>query len=329
MKSRTRFFVLFVVLLFIPSLLFSQETAEGELSRGQALTLAGASLASNAATITGLGFIDETQMTQFNFPWWMLATIGTHHVPLYLLDQRAALTYTLIDTALVGAHLATKQWPTLTSAPFSLFAYNEFYSTYEIYQTARSRVPGSYGEVLPAHGRFELAMAQFSPEVVSDPLFLASVLSSTAIQITSAVLSDEAIWATGETWVDGEQLHPAVAIPYVTITNWLRFTATAVGEEALYRGVVYEELNTVLDPTWAKVVDMLIFPLIHVPSDLARGRSWGSIGIQFGIRMATTLLFDIAYDRGGLPLSTGIHSWFNFVAFTARWMKTGGVQSSP
>jgi membrane protease YdiL (CAAX protease family) len=300
-----------------------------ELSRGHALALTGASLASNVATITGLGFIDESQMTRFDFPWWMLATIGTHHVPLYLLDQRAALTYTLTDAALVGAHLATKRWPSLTSAPFSLYAYNEFYSTYEIYQTSRSRVSGDYGDVPPAHGRFELAMAQFSPQLITDPLFLATVLTTTAVQIGSAVRSDEAIWVTGETWVDGSQLHPAVAIPYVAITNWIRFTATAVGEEALYRGVVYEELSTELGPNWAKVADMILFPLIHIPTDLARGRSWASIGIQFGIRMGSTLLFDLAYDRGGLPLSTAIHSWFNFIAFTAGWLKTGGVENSP
>ena len=117
-------------------------------------------------------------------------------------------------------------------------------------------------------------------------------------------------------------------MPYVVLANWVKYTATAIGEEALYRGVVYEELRTSVGQTWAKVADSLIFPAIHIPTDIARGKSLANMGIQFGIRMASTLLFDFAYDRGGLPLSTAIHTWFNFVAETMRWVKSGGLDTT-
>ncbi|GAJ08257.1 unnamed protein product, partial [marine sediment metagenome] len=46
---------------------------------------------------------------------------------------------------------------------------------------------------------------------------------------------------------------------------------------------------------------------------------------QFIVRGVSTLLFDYAYDKGGLPLSVAIHTWFNLISFTSRWMAEGGT----
>jgi hypothetical protein len=45
----------------------------------------------------------------------------------------------------------------------------------------------------------------------------------------------------------------------------------------------------------------------------------------FGIRAFSTLLFDIAYDLGGLPLSTAVHTWFNTIDFTLEWAASSGM----
>ncbi|GAI94809.1 unnamed protein product, partial [marine sediment metagenome] len=34
------------------------------------------------------------------------------------------------------------------------------------------------------------------------------------------------------------------------------------------------------------------------------------------------------YDKGGLPLSVAMHTWFNFLSFTSRWMAEGGILES-
>ena len=107
--------------------------------------------------------------------------------------------------------------------------------------------------------------------------------------------------------------------------NTLNYITTAIGEEALYRGVIYEELKVSFGSIRAKLFDFIIFPGIHVPMDIAAGRDTDYITEQFIIRGVSTLLFDFAYDKGGLPLSVALHTWFNLISFTSRWMADGGM----
>ena len=320
-----------IFLLIIPFSLIAQDeqsiVAPGdELSRGQVLGLTGLSLGSNIAAILEMGLLTDSQMADYDFPWWMIATVATHHLPLYYLDSRKALSFSLPDAALIGGYVAAKKWPLLASVPFNLFAYDEFYSTYQIYMTARNRTSsGTYLSYPETHTRGDLLIAPFEWQNISDPLFYTTVLATSAVQVFTALRSEDAIWRTGEAWIDGTKYSPGAGMSYMAAANLVKFTATAVGEEALYRGVVYEELRSSIGPTKAKLVDMLLFPAIHIPTDIVRGKSLVNIGIQFGIRLCTTLLFDLAYDRGGLPLSTAIHTWFNFIAETMAWAKSSGV----
>ncbi len=110
----------------------------------------------------------------------------------------------------------------------------------------------------------------------------------------------------------------------VTANNALHYLATGIGEEVLYRGVVYEELKTTFGSRRAKLYDFFLFPAIHIPMDLAAGKSDLIVG-NFINRGIATVLFDYAYDRGGLPLAVSLHTWFNFINFTTNWMRDGGV----
>jgi len=73
---------------------------------------------------------------------------------------------------------------------------------------------------------------------------------------------------------------------------------------------------------------MIIFPAIHVPQEIVLGKSSEDIIEQFVFRSVATLLFDHAYDKGGLPLSTALHLWFNVVSVSMDWAATEGVKSS-
>ncbi len=90
------------------------------------------------------------------------------------------------------------------------------------------------------------------------------------------------------------QLHPAVALPLVFAVNTIKFSATAVGEEALFRGIIYEEMIYSWGSKKSKYADMIFFPAIHAPGDIASNKDADEIIGLFIIRSISTLLFDFA-----------------------------------
>jgi membrane protease YdiL (CAAX protease family) len=101
-----------------------------------------------------------------------------------------------------------------------------------------------------------------------------------------------------------------------------------VGEEALFRGVIYEEIKTRTTPWAARLTDVLLFPLVHVPGDIYAGYPGGTIAFQFLWRAGMTLVFDAAYDQGGLPLSAAVHVWSDVLLLLVQWLVYGGVAES-
>jgi hypothetical protein len=47
--------------------------------------------------------------------------------------------------------------------------------------------------------------------------------------------------------------------------------SVSIGDESHYRGIVYEEMKRAVGAAPARMADMIIFPLIHLPSDLGSG----------------------------------------------------------
>jgi len=41
-----------------------------------------------------------------------------------------------------------------------------------------------------------------------------------------------------------------------------------------------------------------------------------------------TLVFDTAYDRGGIPLSAAVHMWSDVMLLLIQWLVYGGVPES-
>ena len=299
-------------------------------NRSDVLTFTGLSAAFSALTVTEMGFIDPADLAAFHLPWWFYATIGAEHLPLYLLDSPLAPAFTIAEAGFLGLHRSTLQSPFITEMAVNFYVTTAFYSTYEIYKDARANtISGVYPQEWQAYGLGELFAASFAWENLLHPAFYIPVGISTVANVLSSLGSELAIWKTGRAHIDGNEFPMSVAIPLVLGRNILHFTATAIGEEALYRGVIYEELKASFDPLLAKVCDMVLFPLIHVGGDLARGLTLDSMLGMFVTRAVSTLLFDYAYDVGGLPLSTAIHTWFNTVAFSLRWAASSGVAGPP
>lgn len=302
------------------------ETEGRTFTRAQVLKFPLISTALSVVTVTSIGFIDSVDIADVDIPWWLSASIATQHLPMYQIDKRRGMKYSLAEAGLLTSHYATKNSPTATLLPFNLYLKTAWYSTYDMYKISRSRAkPGIYPDEWRSYGVKELSLASFKWKNISHPLFYIPVGLSLWSAINDVRKSKTSIFKTKKAYIDGDEMPMGQAVPMVIGINTLNYIVTAIGEEALYRGVIYEELKVSFGSKRAKLLDFFIFPGIHVPMDIAAGRDAGYITEQFIVRGVSTLLFDFAYDKGGLPLSVSLHTWFNLIGFTSSWMADNGV----
>ncbi len=322
--------IVFSVLVSLPAAVKAQdEVVPGGYTRAQVLKTTGLSAALSLATITSTGFIDSTQVADVDLPGWFYGIIALEHIPLYALEPAQGIKYSALQTGLLGAHLATRSSPFRTLAPFNVYLKSSFYSTYQIYKTARLRAaPGVYSKAWKPHSFKELVTAPFQLKNFRHPIVWGPIAFITISATISVLTSEDAVHKTGEAYIDDKKVSPATAVPLALGLQLVHDMATAIGEEALYRGVIYEELRIEFGPKKAKIYDMVLFPAIHVPFDLARSAPIEEIAGLFILRSLSTLLFDIAYDKGGLPYSITMHGWRNFANNSAVWLQSAGVPSS-
>ncbi len=317
--------LIYTISLFGVSKAQNESDIEG-LTRAQILKYPMISTALSVVTVTSIGAIDSTDIADLKIPGWFSAIIATQHLPMYKVDKDLGMRYSIAGGSFLAGHLVTKDRPTITLLPFNLYLKTAWYSTYDMYKINRNKaMPGLYPDDWRGYGVKELSLASFKWENLSHPIFYIPVGLSLWGAVNTIKDSDCSIFKTKKAYIDGDEMSLGTSIPMVVGINMLNYIATAIGEEALYRGVIYEELKVSFGPRRAKLYDFFIFPAIHVPMDIAAGRKSDYIVEQFIIRGISTLLFDFAYDKGGLPLSVSLHTWFNMIGFTSRWIAEGGT----
>lgn len=328
-KILTCLLLIFIFSLPLATRAQNKNASEG-YTRSQVLKYPLISTALSVATVTGVGAIDSADIADYKTPWWLNASIATQHLPIYQLDKQLGMRYSIVEGGFLAAHYATKNnSSTIAGTALNLYLKTAYYSTYDMYKITRSRAkPGIYTEEWRGYGIKELSLAPFQLKNILQPVFLIPVGLITWGQINQIQDSDTSIFKTKQAYIDGNKYSLGQAIPMMIGNNMLHYLATAIGEEVLYRGVIYEELKVSFGSKRAKLYDFFIFPAIHMPYDLAAGRDAEEIFGRFIERGIATLLFDFAYDKGGLPLSVSLHTWFNFINFTTNWMRDGGIPDS-
>lgn len=273
-----------------------------------------------------MGLLDSADIADFKIPWWLAATAAPQHLPMYQLDSRLGMRYSIAEAGFLAAHYATYSSPTARGTAFNLYLKTAWWSTYDMYKIARGRAkPCVYPDEWQSYGVKELSLAPFKWENISHPLFYIPIGLILWSEVNSIKESDCSIFKTKKAYIDGDEIPMGLAVPLMIGNNILHFLATAIGEEAMYRGVIYEELKVSYGSKRAKLYDFFLFPAIHVPFDIANGRDADYIVEQFIQRGVATLLLDYAYDKGGLPFSVALHTWFNLLNFTGHWMAEGGT----
>jgi membrane protease YdiL (CAAX protease family) len=274
-------------------------------------------------------------------PWIISPSQFLAHLPLYGLDVCRGLWYSGIELALpaagIGLMLAAGENDFLQQGSgLFLGAYQNVtqFSVYEVYKEFRLRVgpQGPYRRGFRAHSFGEVLAGEFSLEGLSRPIVWIPTLVGPALLSGYRLLAEgelsSAVWNTGSGYVGDTEVEPALGLLYVLGRSVVAMSVLGVGEEALFRGVIYEEIKTRTTPWAARLTDVLLFPLVHVPGDIYAGYPGGTIAFQFLWRAGMTLVFDAAYDQGGLPLSAAVHVWSDVLLLLVQWLVYGGVAES-
>lgn len=274
-------------------------------------------------------------------PWVIYPSQLLAHLPLYGLNLSKALLYTGVELALpaagIGLMFAAGENDFLKqgSALF-LGAYQNImqFSVYEVYKEFRQRVPPEdpYARGFTPASFGQMLAGEFNIRNLSRPIVWIPTLAGPALLSGYRLLAERdtssAVWSTGSGYIGETRVDPAIGSLYILGRSILSMSLVGIGEEALFRGVIYEEIKTRSTSRTARIVDMLLFPLVHVPADIYAGYSPGTIVFQYFWRSGMTLVFDTAYDQGGLPLSAAVHMWSDVALLLVQWLVYGGVPES-
>ena len=274
-------------------------------------------------------------------PWVIYPSQLIAHLPLYGLNVPKALLYTGIELALPAAGIGLmfaggENYFVKQSSALFLGAYQNMtqFSVYEVYKEFRLRIPPEdpYGQGFEASSFGQVLAGEFRLQNLSRPIVWIPTLVAPALLSGYRLLAERdvssAVWRTGSGYLGETRVDPSVGLLYVLGRSVVSMSLVGIGEEALFRGVIYEEIKTRATPRTAKIVDMLLFPLVHLPADISAGYSPGTIVFQYFWRSGMTLVFDTAYDQGGLPLSAAVHMWSDVLLLMVQWLVYGGVPES-
>ena len=266
-------------------------------------------------------------------PWISNPLLLGTHVPMYWLDARRAGWYTAGGLALPAAGVSLMlaapegsvagEWaPTLLSSYSNLM----LYSAYDI--SVRTDRSSGAQPTRPEEGTIgRLAAAPFSSAIADPVVWVPSLIGAAAFTGWHIAFErDEAVgvYESGDAYIGSNRVSPVAGGAYHLAKSGVDMLPIAIGEEAFYRGVVYERTLRAHGRSAARLLDAVLFPLVHLPNDVQRGFKPPTVAFNFAWRSAMTLAFDAAYDRGGLPLSVALHYWSNLLLAMSRWWFYGG-----
>lgn len=291
------------------------------------------------STAIQLGTVLESFLYQYDyFPYLMLGTATLQNLPGIIAGAEPALGNTGIQLGLDAAYAGSQlvfgnnfATPLLFNAAhkYSMFA------TYDSYVSLRSRVEPSssgysddYGAVA-SYSFFDLALAPFDYRVYNDWTMLGYLGSMSAFSVISMLATDRpnAVWSTGEAYLGANRVPVWAGIPLVLLLQVPNFILTGVGEEALYRGVYYEELSYRLGQWPAKIIDGVYFTLSHFP------QNWDNIVSSPPQEVILNSLFTVAgafwfqyvYEWRGLRSAVAAHAMGDVIVFFCDWLAQAGV----
>jgi len=318
------------LLFFFGSHPIGAQADDSEGDAGNTAGLTAPAVVSAVFPLTGslLGFVPlVAPQTASIVPWISNPLLLGTHIPLYWVKPSRALGYSIAGVALPAAGIslmfASSTLPIarpLSSTFLGTYSRLMEFSAYDTYRLSKDRRTG--------HDLVSLAAAPFTWDNIRSPLvWIPSIVAPAAlVSFYLAVQPDlgTPVYESGRSYIGGSPVSPLLGGLSTAGFGAIDMLATAIGEESYYRGVLYEEAKRSLGTWPARALDMVFFPALHLPSDIESGLKTETILFNFGWRSAMTMVFDIAKDKGGLPLAVAVHFWSDLVLVLARWVFYGG-----
>lgn len=233
-----------------------------------------------------------------------------------------AFLFETIDSTMVDSYIA---WPIL-----NIGQKTQMWAYYDGYQKARMNcINYKYANSINQLKFEELAFAPWKKENVTRPSVwvpvLAATIVSTAVHLLTNNGSNNAIWENGEAYLGEQKVPIPIGILSIIGISLINNTFTAIGEEAVFRGIGYEEFKYTMGDFPALMLDSVLFSAMHVPSEVQKGDSLKTILMNSSFRMGITLGLDYAYDDGGLEASVAEHMWIDMFLHLISYLFSAGV----
>lgn len=201
-----------------------------------------------------------------------------------------------------------------------------YWTQYEGYAAARSRCESGLYPDFKAVSFKDAVTAPFTWDVLKRPEVAYPILGLAAGYTLIELLSgtDNAIWNTGTAYIGDKEVVPALGIAYTALVSIASYTATGIGEEALFRGIGYEEMKQTMGRLPATLIDSAGFAAVHVPQELLAGMNTSTVLSNFLLRAASSVISECIYETGGLTSSIAVHAWTDIIVDMMVYLFTSG-----
>jgi membrane protease YdiL (CAAX protease family) len=262
------------------------------------------------------------------------AALELGNIPLYLTDDESAALYSAGSAGLwLSEAVVVREFGTQGDFASSLYwsrIDHTMYKAYRGYALARLQSDKYDNRDFTLYGMEELYFAPFNPNVMKDPVLLGTIAAETVLSFALHSIFDppdysKAVWNTGEAYIGQEQVGIEYFLFYNGLFSIYDAVTTAVGEEAIFRGVLYEELKYHFGLWPARIIDSLAFTSMHLITDLIRGHEPSYIILHNLLILTTNIAYDYLYDRGGLQYTVAQHAWYDIFAFFNYKVSSYGV----
>jgi hypothetical protein len=244
-------------------------------------------------------------------------------IPLFLGGSPDAIALSAGGAALWAAESLSNSGYGADSMPSKHFYWGKndlaMYKAYDSYASYRSRSAAWDNSKFNRWSFWELFGAALDPKELATPqVILGAAEGILAIVGTALITRDDpfgdSVFASGRCYEGGNETN-ATAFALDSIVNaFFSGAYTGVGEEAVFRGFLHEELSQRVGRGWATALDSAAFGAMHLVTDLVRQEDWRYIAFHVSSATLTNLLLDWAYDEGGLRRAVSSHAWSDITA---------------
>jgi membrane protease YdiL (CAAX protease family) len=269
------------------------------------------------------------------FPCLFLGTVTLQELPALIYgSEGASLDFSLqlgFDGLFVANGLASGS-EALGSVLFNFAHKYSMFSTYAMYSDLRARTGSpDYGPE-DRHSFAELLSAPFDPACYAHWSVLGYLGTKLLIAGIGMALADpsDSVWARGEAYIGNSAFPVWAGVALMLALQVPNFVMTGVGEEALFRGVYYEELSRRIGEWPAKIGDALYFTVCHYPQqwDKLTAEGAGRVAMDTALTMLDAIWLQYIYEWQGLRSAVATHAAVDILGFFCDWLLQGGVPNT-